>query len=125
MGHRDILVFAKYSLANKIMAGGLSALGKLVPMKWIRRMQFCAAVKDKKGTSSLNYYSNYQPDYLYVTLRKEWCQETVDMEFEGEMLMVPAGWHQVLTCVYGDYMTPPPPDKQIPAHSDMEIEVFE
>lgn len=125
MGHRYKLDFAKYSLANKIMAGGLSALGKLVPMKWIRRMQFCAAVKDKKGTSSLNYYSNYQPDYLYVTLRKEWCQETVDMEFEGEMLMVPAGWHQVLTCVYGDYMTPPPPDKQIPAHSDMEIEVFE
>ena len=99
MGHRYHLDFSKYSLANKIFVGGLSAVGKLIPMKWIRRMQFCAAVKDKKGASSLCYYSNYQPDYLYVTLKKEWCSQTVDMEFEGEMLMVPAGWDQVLTCV--------------------------
>ena len=125
MGHRYHLDFSKYSLPNKIFVGGLSAVGKLIPMKWIRRMQFCAAVKDKKGTSSLCYYSNYQPDYLYVTLKKEWCSQTVDMEFEGEMLMVPAGWEQVLTCVYGDYMTPPPKEKQVPAHSDMEIEVFD
>ena len=125
MGHRYHLDFSKYSLPNKIFVGGLSAVGKLITMKWIRRMQFCAAVKDKKGTSSLCYYSNYQPDYLYVTLKKEWCSQTVDMEFEGEMLMVPAGWEQVLTCVYGDYMTPPPKEKQVPAHSDMEIEVFD
>ena len=125
MGHRYHLDFHKYSLPNKIFVGGLSAVGRLIPMKWIRRMQFCAAVKDKKGTSSLLYYSNYQPDYLYVTLQKEWCSDTVDMEFEGEMLMVPAGWHQVLTCVYGDYMTLPPKEKQVPAHSDMEIEVFD
>lgn len=124
MGHRYKLDFAKYSLANKIAVGGLAMAGKLVPMKLIRRMQFCAAVKDKKGTSSLYYYSNYQPDYLYVTLKKEWCCRTVDMEFEGELFMVPAGWDQVLTCVYGDYMTPPPKEKQIPAHSDMDIEVF-
>ena len=125
MGHRYHLDFSKYSLANKIFVGGLSAVGKLIPMKWIRRMQFCAAVKDKKGTSSLCYYSNYQPDSLYVTLKKEWCSQTVDMEFEGELLMVPTGWEQVLTCVYGDYMTPPPKEKQVPAHSDMEIEVFD
>ena len=48
MGHRYHLDFHKYSLPNKIFVGGLSAVGRLIPMKWIRRMQFCAAVKDKK-----------------------------------------------------------------------------
>ena len=125
MGHRYRLDFAKYSLPEKIMVGGLSFAGRFLPMKLIRRMQFCAAVKDRKGKSSLCYYSNYQPDYLYVTLKKKWCSQTVDMEFEGETLMAPAGWHEILTLVYGDYMTLPPEEKRVPAHSDMEIEIWE
>ena len=40
-------------------------------------------------------------------------------------LMAPAGWHQILAWLYGDYMTPPPEDKQVPTHSSMEIEVYE
>ena len=38
--------------------------------------------------------------------------------------MVPAGWHQILTEVYGDYMTPPPEEQRVPTHSGKEIEVF-
>lgn len=125
MGHRYRLDFSKYSLAEKVMVGGLSAVGRLLPMKFIRRMQFCAAVKDKKNKSGLCYYSNYQPDYLYVTLKREWCGSTVDLEFEGELLMAPAGWDQVLTWVYGDYMTLPPEEKRVPAHSDVEIQVWD
>lgn len=124
MGHRFRLDFAKYAFPEKAMVAGLSTVGRLLPMKFIRRMQFCAAVKDRKGKSSLCYYSNYQPDYLYVTLKKDWCSQTVDMEFEGEMLMAPAGWHEILTLVYGDYMALPPEEKRIPSHSDTEIRIW-
>ena len=124
MGHRYHLDFSKYSLFHKLAVGGGSAVGKLIPMKLIFKMQYAAALKDKHGRSSLCYYSNYQPDFLYVTVEKNWCDQVVDMDFEDTRLMAPAGWHEILTEVYGDYMTPPPKEQQVPTHSGREIEVF-
>lgn len=124
MGHRYQLDFKKYTLINKICVGILAFLGKMIPMKTLRKWQHMAAVKDRKGKSSLRYYSNYQPDYLYVTLKKEWCEETVDLDFEDTRLMAPKGWHQVLTCIYGDYNKLPPEGERIPTHSSTEIIIF-
>jgi lipopolysaccharide cholinephosphotransferase len=93
-------------------------------MKIIRKLQLMTAVKDRKGTSRLRYYSNYQPDYLYVTLQKEWCEETVDLEFEDTKLMAPKGFHEVLTWIYGDYKKLPPEEMRHPTHSSTEIQIF-
>lgn len=124
MGHRYKLDFKKYSLINKICVAALALIGKLIPMKTLRKLQKRVAVKDRKGKSGLRYYSNYQPDYLYVTLKKEWCEETVDLEFEDTRLMAPKGWHEVLTWIYGDYRKLPPKEKQVPTHSTTEIKVY-
>ncbi len=40
-----------------------------------------------------------------MTVEKDWCDQVVDMDFEDTRLMIPKGWHEVLTEVYGDYMT--------------------
>lgn len=125
MGHRYKLDLRKYSLLNGICVGILALTGKLIPMSILRKLQHWAAVKDRKGKSSLRYYSNYQPDYLYVTLKKEWCEETVDLEFEDTRLMAPKGWHEVLTWIYGDYKKLPPKEKQVPTHSSTEIQIYE
>lgn len=37
----------------------------------------------------------------------------VDIEFEGSKLMAIRGYDSYLKRVYGDYMTPPPPEKQV------------
>lgn len=123
MGHRYRLDMKKYSLPNKICVGALALIGKLIPMKALYRIQHHVALKDRKGKSRLRYYSNYQPDFLYVTLKKEWCEETVDLPFEDTVLMAPKGWHEVLSWVYGDYMTLPPVEKRVPTHSTMVIKV--
>jgi lipopolysaccharide cholinephosphotransferase len=94
-------------------------------MKLIFKMQHAAALKDKHGRSSLRYYSNYQPDYLYVTIQKEWCEEITDIEFAGETLMASKYAHEVLTWVYGDYMKLPPEAERVPAHSTIDIQVFD
>ena len=125
MGHRYHLDYSKYSLFHKLAVGGGSAVGKLIPMKLIFRMQHAAALKDKHGRSSLRYYSNYQPDYLYVTIQKEWCEEITDIEFAGETLMASKHAHEVLTWVYGDYMKLPPEAERVPAHSTIDIQVFD
>lgn len=36
--------------------------------------------------------------------------------FEGRQYYIPAGYDKILTDFYGDYMTPPPPEKQVLTH---------
>ena len=86
-------------------------------------MQRALALKDRHSRGTKWYYSNYQPDYLYVTLDKEWCEEVEDAEFEDTKLMIPKGWHQILTEVYGDYRKPE--EERVPAHSSLEIEIWD
>lgn len=125
MGHRNELDFKKYSLVNRIFVGGLAAAGRVLPMKAIFSMQRVLALKDRKSKGRLRYYSNYQPDFLYVTLDKDWCDEVEDVDFEDTRLMIPKGWHEVLTLVYGDYMKLPPEEERIPSHSSLEIQVYD
>jgi lipopolysaccharide cholinephosphotransferase len=125
MGHRYELDYSKYSLFHKLAVGGMSTVGRRIPMRILFRLQRMVALKDRKGRSNLRYYSNYQPDYLYVTLQKDWCEDVVDLDFEDTKLMASKNWDEVLTWIYGDYMTPPPADQQVPAHSDIQILVDE
>lgn len=125
MGHRYHLDFGKYSLFHKLAVGGMSAVGRFIPLQVMFTLQRMVALKDRKCRSNLRYYSNYQPDYLYVTLQKEWCEDVVDLDFCDTKLMAPRHYHEVLTWIYGDYMELPPKDQRVPAHSTMQIQVFD
>ena len=125
MGHRPGLDFKKYSLIHKIFVGGLAGVGRFIPLRLISAMQRAAALKDRRSRGSRWYYSNYQPDYLYVTLEGSWCEAVEDAAFEDAQLMIPKGWHEVLTEVYGDYMQLPPEEKRVPTHSSQQIEIWE
>ncbi len=124
MGRRYQLDYSKYGLIGKLGVGFLATVGRFIPMKTIYELQKKVAVKDNRGNSSLFYYSNYQPDFLYVTLKREWSESVVNLAFEDTVLMAPAGWHQILTRVYGDYRKLPPREKRVPTHSSMEIQVY-
>lgn len=125
MAHRDHLDFSKYGPADKLRVGVLAAAGRLVPMPVLFKLQRLAASKDRRKKTKRWYYSNYQPDYLYVTLEGEWCERTVELPFEDMVCMAPAGYTHVLEQIYGDYMTLPPEEKRVPAHSTIEIQVFD
>ena len=125
MGHRPGLDFKKYSLVHKIFVGGLAGVGRFIPLRLISAMQRAAALKDRRSRGTRWYYSNYQPDYLYVTLEGSWCEAVEDAAFEDAQLMIPKGWHEVLTEVYGDYMQLPPEEKRVPTHSSQQIEIWE
>lgn len=125
MGHRCRLDFQKYSPLHKLFVVGLASVGRIVPMKALFAAQRSISLMNRHSRGELCYYSNYQPDYLYVTVHRDWCANVVDMDFEDTRLMVPEGWHQVLTEVYGDYMQPPPGEEQVPTHSSLEIQIFD
>lgn len=123
MGHRYRLDYSRYGMFGKAAVAVLAAVGKRIPMRSLRRLQHALAVRYNRGESSLRYYSNYQPDYLYVTVKKEWVEETVELPFEDTVFLAPKGWDEVLREVYGDYRKLPPVQKRIPSHSSVQIEV--
>lgn len=43
---------------------------------------------------------------------KDYFAETVELEFEGRKFPCQKKWDEFLTSLYGDYMTPPPPEKR-------------
>lgn len=53
----------------------------------------------------------------------EWYGEGVDLEFEGILVKAPSKYHELLTNVYGDYMTPPPEDKRVAHHYNEVIDL--
>ena len=55
------------------------------------------------------------PEELFL-YRKEWFQESVKLKFESGQFNAPADYDSVLRRAYGDYMTPPPPEKRHAPH---------
>lgn len=52
----------------------------------------------------VNAYSSYM---FKETYSREWFADTARLPFHGTLMSVPAGYNEVLTHLYGDYMTPP------------------
>ncbi|MDO4960775.1 MAG: LicD family protein [Eubacteriales bacterium] len=123
MTKRYSLDMSKYKGLDKLKVQVLTALGKNKNMKDIFKAQEELSVKFNGKDTNRLYYSNYQPDYMHDTIRREWISKPAELEFEGHMLLAPSDPDSVLREIYGDYMQLPPEDKRVPSHSD-DIEVF-
>lgn len=113
--------FKKCKLSTKIVAYSGYAIGKIlgiVPLeKWVNR--FDKIVQHKAVT-----------DYWVIASGiHSYAVETFDVsvylpdkfgEFEGRPMRLPGKVEDIMTRFYGDYMTPPPPDKRA-KHFFMEI----
>lgn len=69
------------------------------------------------------WYSNFDgPKTVCVTqwagkiFKREWFEDTIDQPFENTTVKIPRDYHGYLTSLYGDYMTPPPKEKQVSDH---------
>ena len=124
MGHRYELDLSRYTGVSRPAIAVLSAAGRCLPMKWIFAWQRRLSLLFNSGTHSRYYASNYQPDFLYVTIERSWADRTSEVEFEGRMLLAPADPDKVLTMLYGDYRKLPPEEQRVPSHSSMEIKIY-
>lgn len=131
MGHRKRLDLKKYHGLQRAEVAVLAALGKCLPMPFLFRLQDRWARKytdraEKSGKlSGKSYFSNYQPDFQYCTVRDSWEEPVTEYPFEGERFLGPRDWDKILTMLYGDYMQLPPVEKRVPSHSSREIEVLD
>ena len=126
MGHRKKLDFKKYKGMMKIAILFFSIFGKIIPMKFLFRIQDKISKLFYKGRKNNTwYYSNYQPDYIDIEVNSRWYEKYIKIQFEDISLSIIDEYENVLQLVYGDYMTPPPKADRVPTHGSTEIEVYE
>lgn len=76
------------------------------------------ALTDEIPFDTASHVMNFQ--YSWQTdkqVPKEWLDDWEEVPFEDSTIRVFKAVHQYLTKIYGDYMTPPPKDKQVTHHS--------
>lgn len=86
---------------------------RLIPLSLVRFFSgliIKTACKDHEKYDSCYYI--WSKKKFFARFSSDLFKDISEMEFDGYMLPVPAEWHRYLTVVYGDYMTPPPPEKR-------------
>lgn len=105
--------------------GGIMALGS----KFLLSIVKSPKAREKKWRNAERRMSKYKiSDCEYITelcegvhsmqpeYPKEWFASALYREFEGLQMPIPVGYDPYLKKAFGDYMTPPPEDKQKPHH---------
>lgn len=73
------------------------------------------AAISRNGGDRYIIYDNIYPDNK-VIYEKSLFSSYTEASFEDIPVRLPSGNHQLLTQIYGDYMTPPPPEKRVSGH---------
>ena len=73
-------------------------------------------IGDAGDASEYGVLANGVAYTLVMRFKSEWLKERVRLPFENGSYYVPAKYHEVLTCLYGDYMKLPPEDQRVTHH---------
>ena len=90
---------------------------------WLRNMlgKFSNLVSDKKYVASLSGFHGYPQEVAPM----DYWGDGVDIEFEGYTVKAPSKYHELLTHMFGDYMTLPPEEDRINHNIDFDKVIFE
>ncbi len=113
------VTFAKRILGKKIGLMECASLPffkkfhKFLPLNIFRLIcDFVYGIHFKSHEKFSSCYYLWGSKNLQARFPSDLFDELCEVEFEGHMLPAPKRWDEYLTLVYGDYMTPPPPEKR-------------
>lgn len=110
---------------NRIVRMLIYYILKLIPKNSMDRMVTRLATiynkKETKWVGDMTLPINMEMVNSFLLDREDFY-DTIDGEFEGYRFPIPRDYHEVLTRNYGDYMTPPPIDKQEPHHDIIAVD---
>ena len=88
-----------------------------IPLSFIKKRSLLDKLRKYEASwnkDSGDRYISYTEAGMYM-FPKEWFEEYIYAPFEDITVRLPKHYHEYLTYMYGDYMTPPPIEKR---HSD-------
>ena len=105
---------------GRLLSGGAGILLKLFKKPKTRTKIWKSA---QRHMSKYNFYdSDYVtelcagPHFMTYKYPARIYKGTAEVEFEGIKVPIMSGYDEYLTIVFGDYMTEPPKEKQVPHH---------
>jgi lipopolysaccharide cholinephosphotransferase len=88
-------------------------------MSWLQ-----AAIQLSRNDESTNVVIIGSPySYRRECLARRYFNNRIELMFGGHSASAPAMWHEYLTHLYGDYMTPPPEDERGKWHAVVDLQV--
>lgn len=81
-----------------------------------RFIEFDNGINEGKGEYILSIGGGFGRRELYPS---KWFESSISMPFETYSVKVPVGYHEYLSQMYGDYMTPPPEEKRVLKHGQL------
>ena len=97
----------------------------LVPWKKVRDDIWIRADKNKAKYSwdKCHYVKELWGKTSFMNFPREWFDSVVWVDFEGEKMPLPAGYHEYLTLIFGDYMQRPPAPERVAKHELLFVDM--
>ena len=114
--YRNVLLTKVYYIKNPQKRKTYSLAAAFTSYKSLQRKLNKLFTKDNgKGEK---YITNFASAYNISKeiFEKDWFEPAREIEFEGITVTVPVKSEEILTQIYGDYMTPPPVNNQVCPH---------
>lgn len=100
----------------------LKKLHKFVPLEALRLFAKMVYMTTFKSHENYEFcYCLWAQKKFKAKYKSALFNESCEVEFEGFMFPSPKNWDEYLTIEYGDYMTPPPPEKRNGGFHTLEI----
>lgn len=107
-----------------VLYGGAKFISLFVSKEKLKRDWMQLATRFNDGPYRFIYPQTGASDFGVVRIPREYVDEgRVTMTFEDDIFIVPKGYDGYLTCLYGDYMTPPPEDQRYNRHHLQEVKL--
>jgi len=122
-GHRCLVNFVCYIFRKffysevgrhkgKRISRGIYSLMSMVPEKSLKKLYLCYIVHRNKRESRYVKCLTFPACNSFYGYKREWYEDTEDIEFEGRNLKACKKRKEYLSFLYGDYMSIPPKEKR-------------
>lgn len=112
------LAFDKKRPLHKNIIVGLGKMLFLVPDSFVLKNIERLSIKD--NCKKCEYICNFAGAWGKREIaQSNWFQFTIKHVFEGRYFNIPAGYHEYLSTVYGNYMELPPVEKRVTHHGNV------
>ena len=97
----------------------------LIPWKKVQDDIWIRADKNKAKYSwdKCHYVKELWGKTSFMNFPREWFDSVVWVDFEGEKMPLPAGYHEYLTLIFGDYMQRPPAPERVAKHELLFVDM--
>jgi len=117
----DLLAYGGSPLKRIIYKAVLYPSSKFFARSFlVRRLEHCTRRYNRRDTKAI-VANGGQYGYTKESIARHWVAQLSQIEFEGRQFKCPKCYKDYLTNLYGDYMTPPPPEKRRGHHQIVEL----